>query len=63
MPLDVEHAQVTMDTVAGAQATGAASPAAPLTAHDRDLLKERLRPIVLEILDEELDKHRRSQGH
>jgi hypothetical protein len=63
MPLDVEHAEVTMDAISEAPAaTRALGSRLSISLAERDALKARLKPIVLEILDEALASHRRSLG-
>ena len=63
MPLDVELAEVVIEALeSGPAPNRGAAPKVSLSLFERDALKERLRPLVLEILDEALDRHRRSQG-
>ena len=67
MPLHIERVETEID-LAGSEATSRASAnggrnglAAHMSARDAEL-KERLRPLVLEILEEELERLRRQQG-
>jgi hypothetical protein len=63
MPLDVVEANVILEALeSGPPAERAEAPRAPMSLAERHALKERLRPLVLEILDEALERHRRSQG-
>ena len=63
MALDVEDAKVVIEMLEGGPAKEPAGvPKAPMSLAQRDALKERLRPLVLEILDEALERHQRSEG-
>lgn len=60
MTLHVRHAQVTMDILPPRPGdTGAGTANQPL---DERTLRERLRPLVLEILQQEMDQMRRQHG-
>lgn len=56
MTLHVDRVAVSMDIAAD---EGTSSPGRPLTDAD---LRERLRPLVLEILSSEIERLRREQG-
>jgi hypothetical protein len=64
MPLHIDRVQTEMDIVPSGRGTdGTAGGLASRGGAAADMeLKERLRPLVLEILREELDKLRRQQG-
>jgi hypothetical protein len=56
MALNVDQVSVTLDTVGQHGSRGSAPPQTP------EQLREQLRPIVLEILESELDRLRREMG-
>ena len=58
MALYIGHVAATLDLTADA---GAREPEAP-AAVDRWAMKEMLRPLVVEIVDEELERYRRSRA-
>jgi hypothetical protein len=60
MPVYIDRVETEMDVLPAAAAATGGGPAAPGGADAA--LKERLRPVVLEILQEELDRLRRKQG-
>ncbi len=67
MPLHISRVEAELDVmpssggVAGRATSGEGRSASDLPSSDR-ALKERLRPIVVEILSEELERLRRRQG-
>jgi hypothetical protein len=67
MPLHIDRVETEMDVLPGGGEGGAAGPGdrgglvPGLTGPD-SAFKERLRPLVLEILNEELERLRRRQG-
>jgi hypothetical protein len=60
MPVHIDRVETEMDVLPAAAAGPGGGP--PLPGGADAALKERLRPIVLEILQEELDRLRRKQG-
>jgi hypothetical protein len=59
MPVQIDRVDTEIDVLPPA-AAGGGSP--PLPGATDAALKERLRPIVMQILQEELDRLRRQQG-
>jgi hypothetical protein len=62
MPLDVNQAEVVMEALESGPTQSRSAPKVSMSLAEREALKERLRPLVLEIMDEAFDRHRRSQG-
>ncbi len=63
MPLDVVEANVILEALeGGTPKERAEAPRSAMSLAERDALKERFRPLVLEIVDAALERHRRSQG-
>jgi hypothetical protein len=60
MALHVGHVDATLELVAAP--TAPASPPEAPTATDLWAFKEILRPLVVEIVDEELERYRRSRA-
>ena len=60
MPLRIERVETELD-MTGGQKGGASAGGGPADETDKQL-KERLRPLVLEILRDELERLRRRQG-
>lgn len=62
MPLDILQSQVDLQIMGDSPSPERAPASAPLSLAEREALKDRLRSIVVEIVDEELERHRRSLG-
>jgi hypothetical protein len=61
VPLRIDRVETDMQLTGGPTGGGSASAGGPADETDRQL-KERLRPLVLEILRDELERLRRRQG-
>ena len=62
MPVYIDRVETELDVLPTAAPRAAGAAAVPVPGAADPALKERLRPIVMQILQEELDRLRRKQG-